>query len=292
MKVRAIINPISGRRNMVDLVGALGEVLAERGCELEIGKSQRAGDVTRLAAQTPPTTRAIVVAGGDGTLREVIQGINGSRVPIVVLPTGTENVLAKHFHYRADVETAVRAIMHGREIDYDVGVCGKKRFFMTVGVGFDAEVARRVHESRDGHISYLSYVRPTLNTFLKYDFPAISVEVDGEKVFEGRGLAWVGVLPRYAIGTRILAKAHINDGLLDVCILPCSGKASVVAHAARLLIGRHLRPAGVQYHQCTSAGVTSLDERNVSIQIDGDYAGTLPVECSVIRSGVRFLLPH
>jgi diacylglycerol kinase (ATP) len=290
--VRAIVNPISGRRSMTELIEELRAELADRGYELEIGRSKKVGDAERFAARTPADTRAIVVCGGDGTLREVVQGINDKPVPLVVLPTGTENVLAKHFHYRADVETVVRAVTRGREIAYDVGICGNKRFFMTVGVGFDAEVARRVHEAREGHISYWSYVRPTLQAFLRYHPPTIRVEVDHATVFEGRAFAWVGVLPRYAIGTRILAKAHINDGLLDVCILPCTGRLQLLGHAARLLVGRHLRPATVQYHQCTSARVTAMDDQAVPIQIDGDYCGTLPVECGIIPSGVRFLLPQ
>ena len=289
MQVRVIVNPISGRRSTSAVVERLGEALRRRGCRWEVVPTRESGDAVRLAAQTPKETHAVVVVGGDGTVREVAEGLLGRRVPLVVLPAGTENVLAKHFGYRADVGAVAGAVMEGCEEAYDVGVCGERKFLLMVGIGLDGEVARRLFESRTGHISYGTWTRHGLAAFWGYRFPALCVDVEGRRVFEGRAMAWAGIIPRYAMGSRLLDRARTDDGLLDVRILPCDSKAQILAYAARLLSRRPLRRRGIQYHQCHHVRISAADRSEMHFQIDGDYGGTLPVECSLIEAGVRFL---
>jgi YegS/Rv2252/BmrU family lipid kinase len=290
MKVRAIVNPISGRRSLAAVVKRLSERLLRHGVSLEVTPTTKAGDATRLAAEASRAdTRAIVAVGGDGTVREVVEGLIGGSVPLAVLPGGTENVLAKHFGFRVDADELARTILRGEEEAYDVGVCGDRRFILMVGAGFDADVVRALSEARKGHISYWSYVRPFWNTFCRHGFPVLKVEVDGRAVYEGRAMVWAGIIPRYSMGMRILHRARTDDGLLDVCILPCASRTRLTVYGALLMARRAPRHARAQYHQCRHVRVTS--DVPVNIQIDGDPAGTLPVECGILDRGLRLLRP-
>jgi len=272
-------------------VEKLRDALNLRGVQLDVLHTEAPTDASRIASLTPPDTHAVISAGGDGTLREVVSGMIGKSVPIVVLPSGTENVLAKHFGYRRSVRKIVQTLERGTEEMYDVGVCGKQKFILLVGVGFDADVVHRLHRKRSGHITHLSWTGPILSGFLHHRFPEVIVEVDGHQVFRGRGMIWVGNIPRYSLGMRILHEARTDDGLLDVRILPCQSRWRLVRYGLTLLLRGKIRRAEAQYHQCRRVRVYSPHDEPVPVQIDGDYGGTLPIDCSIIERGVRFLKP-
>ncbi len=292
MRVQLIRNPISGSGGMGALVDQLGEELDRRGAYLEIVHTESPADATRLAALTPPDTDAVISAGGDGTLREVVAGLLGKSVPLLVLPSGTENVLARHFGYRRNVAAVIRTLYEGQLAPYDVGVCGAKKFILLVGVGFDADVVHRLHAVREGHISHLTYTFPLLNALRHHGFPEVSVEVDDQHVYSGQAMVWVGVIPRYSLGMRVLHQARTDDGLLDVCILPCRSRSQLVRYGLSLLLRRPVRGSGVQYHQCRTARVTAANGHDVPVQIDGDVGGHLPIACSIIPQGINLLLPQ
>jgi diacylglycerol kinase (ATP) len=291
MLVRAIVNPIAGRRANHDRLPRLAAALRAHGGELEVFPTRGPGDATRLAAETPADARAVLVRGGDGTVREAIDGLVGRPVPLIVLPAGTENIVARHFGFTNSVDAVVRTILHGQPTPQDVGVINGKPFFIVVGVGFDAEIVHQLAQSRRGHISYLTYVRPIWQTFWRHRFPPVRVYVDDRQVFEGPALAFVGNLPRYAIGLRLLAQARSDDGLLDVCILPCAGRATLLGHALRTLGRAHVGHAGVQYYQTRSVRIEAAGPSEVPVEIDGDPGGHLPIDCSILPSAVQLLLP-
>jgi len=276
---------------MSAMVDQLCCALRRQGCQPEVLRTQGTGDATRFAARASEETRAVVVVGGDGTVREAAEGLVGKGIPLVVLPAGTEDVLAKHLGFRCDARCAAQAVLAGREEAYDTGVCGPRKFLLMIGAGFDGEVARRLSASRRGHVSYRTWTKHGLTVFWRYRFPPLKVEIEGRQVFQGPGMAWAGIIPRYALGARLLHRARTDDELLDVCILPCESRMRVLRYAGRLLFRLPLRGPGIQYHQCRLVRISSADDSVVHFQIDGDYGGTLPVECTVIGAGVRFLRP-
>jgi diacylglycerol kinase (ATP) len=291
MHVRLIRNPISGSGGMGAVVDALESAIHQAGGMLDVLHTETPTDATRLAALTPPDTHAVISAGGDGTLREVVTGMIGKTVPIVVLPSGTENVLAKHFGFTRDVRRVLDTLQHGVVEPYDVGVCGNKKFILLVGAGFDGDVVQRLHAIRSGNITHLTWTRPLIEGFLKHRFPEVCVEVDERAVFCGRGMVWVGNIPRYSLGMRVLERAKTDDGLLDVRIIPCQSRWRLLRTGLGILLRRPIRGEGVQYHQCRTARVRAPDGQPVPVQIDGDHGGTLPIECSILPAAVNFLRP-
>ncbi|HRX85059.1 MAG TPA: diacylglycerol kinase family protein [Phycisphaerae bacterium] len=291
MQVRLIRNPISGSGGVGTLVAELARRIAAGGGYLDVCETEAPGDASRLAALTPPDTRAVICAGGDGTLREVVSGMIGKRVPILVLPTGTENVLAKHFGYRRNVAAILDTLERGCEEAYDVGVCGQRKFILLAGVGFDGDVVKRLHEARRGNITHLTWAVPLLEGFIAHPYPEVSVAVDGREVFCGRGLVFVGNIARYSLGMRVLDQARTDDGLLDVRVLPCRTRRELVGYGLRMLLHRPIRRQDALYLQGHTVRVWSARGETVPVQIDGDYGGSLPIECSVIAGAVRFLRP-
>lgn len=247
------------------------------------------GDATNFAREAAQRGSVLVVVfGGDGTIREAANGTLGGNTPILVVPSGTENILAKYLGIRADPDLLVGVIRDGVAYEMDTIRRNDAHFLLVAGIGFDAEVVRRVSEGRSGHISYASYFWPIWRTFWSYRHPQVHVAADGATIFRGPGMVFVGNVPRYAIGLRLLQHAHPADSLMDVCVFPCAGRVSLIRHAVNALLRRHLSRGRAIYRQARRVEVSALGP--VELEIDGDLGAPLPAEFEVVPRLVRFLV--
>ncbi len=289
LAIRVVVNPVSGRAGRRDVLATLCRRVKDAGWLLRIHETRGPEDGSKIASRScREGLRALVVVGGDGTISEAVRGMRREDVPILVVPQGTENILAKYLGLRADGDWLWQVLRDGRERALDVPAMNDRQFLLIGGVGFDAEAVRRVAMARRGHISYLTYFWPLWRTLWGDSYPPVSVEVDGRQVHEGPALVFVGNVPRYAVGIRILENAVPDDGLLDVCVLPCDGPRNVLRHAVNVLLKRHLRSRGVIYKQARHVHVWA--DRPTPVQLDGDVAGWLPAEFEMTGKRVRFLV--
>lgn len=313
-EIQVIVNPVSGRFGNRALVEAVRRRAEGAGRVVMVKRTEGAGDAEAMAREACGSgAGALVVVGGDGTVREVVNGMTDGGPPILIVPGGTENILAKYLGLRRDAAWLWEVLCERREIELDVGIHrrgggtpprpspsqwegeGGRRFLLMAGAGFDAEVVRRLTIERRGHITYSSYFWPVWRSFWSYRQPQVFVEADGRLIFEGRGLVFVGSIPRYAIGMRLLARAVAADGLLDVCVFQCcksnavlGGRVTLLRHALNALLRRHVGTRGVVYEQARRVRVWS--DEAVPVQIDGDLAGELPQEYEVAEFRARFLV--
>lgn len=293
-KIHLIVNPVSGRSGRGRIIRRIGESLNAGGGLLTLHETRKSGDCHEFARQAAEAgADALIVVGGDGTICEAAGGVFSALggtpgCPILVVASGTENLLAKYLGIPADADALLGILHEGRAVTMDLAFMNDRPFLMVAGMGFDAEVVRRLSASRRGHISYLSYAGPLWRTFWSYKHPEVSVEVDGSLVFEGRGMVFVGNIPRYAIGLRLLAKASPFDGLLDVCVFECAWQATLLRHSLNVLLRRHIATSGVVYRQARRVVVRSA--RAVDVELDGDLAGALPAVFEIRPSVAQFLV--
>lgn len=284
-RIVAIINPASGRGGKAALIRRVAGALKQEGVDFEPHLTTHPGHATQLATACPDDVEAVLAVGGDGTVSEVVNGLLGRPLPVVILATGTENLLAREFGMQTHPGAVVRTLLHGEPFRTDVGVIAagprrtERRFLAITGFGFDAECVARLQRVRRGNITHGDYFWPIWRTFWLHRFPTLRVEVDGESVFDDRGFVLVGIIGRYSLGLRPLARARYDDGLLDVCVFPCSTRRALVRHAGRILMKRHLEAPGVLYRQ--GRRVTIVSPEVVPIEVDGDSGGFLPAELTI-----------
>ena len=94
-RIVAIVNPISGRRDVITEVEHIGSLIEEAGGCFEIQITKRTGHATQITSALNSDTHALLVAGGDGTVSEVVNGFQDRCIPIVILQSGTSNLLAR-----------------------------------------------------------------------------------------------------------------------------------------------------------------------------------------------------
>ena len=260
------------------------EYLARKGFEVRKSLTGSLDDACELAtdAAVDYDCAMVVAAGGDGTVREVAHGLEGSDKPLLIVPCGTENLLANELGFGERLKTIIKTFEAGYTRPLDLGCVNGKCFTSIVGFGFDGQVVKRVSRQRQGHIDHLDYFWPIWRSFWDYKFNAMRVEVDGEEIFNGQGLVFVGNISRYAIGLGILRYADFGDGLLDVCIYKCRSRAHLVKHSLMTVLKQHPRTGDVIYRHGKNITVSS-ETAGIETEVDGDPGPALPVEITVIK---------
>jgi YegS/Rv2252/BmrU family lipid kinase len=287
--VRIIVNPISGRGHDHRFLSELSRHLALRGFSVDLRRTERAGHAGELAQTAPDDARCLVSVGGDGTHREVLSGIMGRPVPVCIVPSGTENILARTFRLGPSLEATLRRIQAGRWVDLDMGIANGRPFAIMSGVGFDAAVTEAVHARRHGRIAREAYFVHIGQLLWKYPFPAMHVTVDGRPLADNAGFVLVANLPLYADGMRIAAKAVGDDGLLDVVCYRTRSPWQILRLWILTRQGKHIGHPMVAYAQGRRIEVTSPEIPSPA-QVDGDPGLTTPVTYTIVPKAVRLLV--
>jgi diacylglycerol kinase family enzyme len=204
--------------------------------------TQARGDATELAAQWSPRVEAIYVFSGDGTYNEVINGLRAD-IPIGFVPGGGTSVLPRALGLPRDPARAAERIAHGKPRRISLGRLNGRRFAFNAGIGFDAELVRRVDGlgrrpdgKRPGDIAFAWTVVRTLSEHrLRYE-PALEIEGLGRAAF-----ALVANCSPYTyagrLGLRFVPDASFEGGL-DI-VAPVEVRARAVPRlAVQALRGR------------------------------------------------------
>lgn len=285
--IAAIVNPVSGRRSVLPVVREIGEHIKQAGGRFHISMTERAGHASELAAALPEHITALLTVGGDGTVREVAHGLAGRKLPMAILATGTENLLARELNMPTAPIAVAQLLLSGEAFGFDAGLLNNERFLAVAGVGFDAECVHRMTQARSGHITHWSYFWPLWRTFWSHRFPRIVVDVDSERAFDGQGFAFVGVIRNYSTGLDLLQRAEYDDGLLDVLICPCRNRTSLLRRAGQAYLRKLVDDQTVIYRQCKQVHIESPE--SVPVHIDGDVGGCLPIRCESLPHAITFL---
>ncbi|RPI62305.1 MAG: diacylglycerol kinase family lipid kinase [Planctomycetaceae bacterium] len=287
--VHLIINPHSGHGGKKMLLADLRLAMRRAGIEMVEYTTTAPEDATRYARSVGGSSRALLVWGGDGTVNEVANAVAGMDVPILPCPAGTENLLAKELRIPSNPAGIVEVLQAGQVVECDVGRVNNENFMLIIGVGFDAEVVRRLTKVRNGHISHLTYFWPMWRTFWEHDFPRIKIIADGREIFDDYGLAFVGNISRYAVGLRICRDAIYDDGELDLVVFSCQEQGSLLLHAAWTLLRLHPLKGNVLYRKVRNVRIET--DRPVLSQVDGDPGPVTPLDISVSPTRMKLLVP-
>ena len=244
-----IVNPKSGATSSKLIGHRFQKYLLGRGFEVRVRQTRSLEHATLLAGEAAgdDACAMVVAVGGDGTVRDVAHGLKGSNKTLLMVPQGTENLLASDLGFDERLKTLITTFEAGFLRPLDLGMVDGRCFTSIVGFGFDAQVVKRVSERRQGNIDYNDYFWPFWRTFWDYKYRPMRVEVDGEQVHDGPCLVWVGNISRYAMGVKILNYADSGDGLLDICIYRCGTRPSVLMHTVMTILQRHTKSKDVLY---------------------------------------------
>ena len=309
-----VANPKAGSGPGHTRVDQLGAALAHHGI-----KAQVVHDLSELSgraaqAQQSGRLRTVVAAGGDGTVAEVINRIPHG-APLSVFRLGTENLMAKYLKMPRQPEILAAMIAHGSVVPHDAGEAGGRLFALMASCGFDAEIVRKLHAERTGHIGHLSYLKPIWQTIRSYEYPELRITCDdwssvrpttvagakawatscdgvatpeSAKLVIRARFAFVMNVPRYAFGLQFTPRALGNDGRLDLCAFRRGSFRWGFWYFVNLVLRRHGRLADCQLIRARRFRIES--DRPVPYELDGDPGGNLPLDITIQPNRLTLLV--
>ena len=289
-RVAILINPKAGATAAHPRAEALERLLQKNGFRTELFTDLAAATAQANQWHAEGCLRALVGAGGDGTAAELVNR-TAEGVPITLLPAGTSNLLARYYGLSKDPEMLCRTVVEGVSSRIDAGRANGRVFLLMAGCGFDAEVVRRVHGRRTGHIGHATYLAPIAEAVWSYPFPEIRACCDDEDApsWSGRWL-FAFNLPCYGGGLRIAPHADGSDGLLDMCTLRRGNLWHGLKYLAAIQLGWHRRLGDWTTRLVRRLRVTSDGE--VPYQLDGDTGGVLPLDIEAAPARLTLVVPR
>ena len=275
----AVINPISGKNHGRIVGESLSGIWEKRGWLVDVVFTRGIGDAANLVKTRGTDYATIIAGGGDGTVHEVIQGLDLARHRLAVIPIGTGNDFAWLNGWDPDPKACADRMAENRDVRLDLGSFEHIRFHNSVGFGFEAAVNHQSHKIRriKGAIRYVVALLQTLPKARTW-----------QTVLTGDHEEWQGAMfsGAFLIGKRVggvfmlCPHADNTDGKLDLMIAERLGPVAFTKTVADLFAGRDLTAKGIS--TSSSKSYKAEFDREVPVYVDGETVGrrrVLEVNC-------------
>ena len=303
MRAILIRNPISGdpsRQHALDR--ALDEFI-RADWTLDIHQTEHKEHARQMAQEAAEQGhQRIIVAGGDGSIGQVADGIIRSGrtdVQMGVIPLGTGNVFAREmglpFPRSSRDDATIRAaliILEENAVALDVGIANGHTFLCWAGSGIDANVTEDVEANLafDKRKSPLkTYINALLKQLRQFDAQHMRITVDGQEKLEGDyAFVVASNIVLYARYLRIAPTAYLNDGYLDLLLIDADYLPTFLYTAAKLAVLPAARDKRIIRRRFRHLLVES--DQPVSYHLDGDPLGTTPLTIEVLPCRIPVFL--
>ena len=293
-KATLISNPKTGRyaarrRPVEDLAAQLDSL----GVKVDLRLTQGPGDATAIAARAARNGSSdIIVAGGDGTINEAIQGLAGTKARLAIIPRGTANVLARELRLPLDEEQALKIVAQGKSRQIYLGLATdettneSRHFVLMAGIGLDASVVRRVQPSLKKRIGKGAFWISGLSHLATWNPRPFILEIDGHNYTST--FAAIGKAAKYGGDLAITPGARLDQPEFEICIIDTRSRLRylrLLSHAMRNGMPRNTP----EVRFVTAATVRAHGDAQV--QIDGELIGHLPMRFEIAPHSLQIIVP-
>jgi len=292
MHILLLTNPVAGHRSRRATPEALAAAFIAGGWQVTSRATTGPGSARTLARNAAEEGFDAVFAGaGDGTLSDVVQGLLGTGVPAGIVPMGTGNDFARTIGLSLDPMGAIAEHLAGAPAPVDLLEVddGREWAINVMGVGFDANVARRVNvRSRvtGGLLAYLSCVCAEL---VSYRPVGVELTIDGAGWSGDALLVAIANARSYGAGMMIAPHAEVDDGLLDLVVVEHMSRSNFLVNFPRVMRGTHLSHPAV--HTWRGREVRVETDEPSPVLIDGDLKGETPVQVRIAPGRAILWMP-
>jgi diacylglycerol kinase (ATP) len=281
-------NPNSGRAGSKGSLERCAKVLRSGGLGVEVLNTERPDHATELA--TLAEDRLVVAAGGDGTINEVINGLD-REATLGILPLGTANVLARELGLPLDVGLACERILRGERARMDLGVATnregiERRFACMAGIGFDAKVVHAVTPRMKRYLRGLAFPLAAFKVLFTEELSPVEVVHSG-----GRHVARFVIVANahhYGGDYRVSRPGLLTSGELEAVLV---GRASILLRPdifGRIMARRPL-DRSMESFRARELRAHALGAGDVPVQLDGEVWGGLPMSFRVEPRSLQVL---
>jgi len=250
-----------------------------------------AGELARRAAASGADL--VLVAGGDGTINEALQGVAGSETAFAVLPGGTANVLATELGLPRDPEEAAAVLPQWMPERISAGLLrppeGRPRYFlMMAGVGLDAHVVATVDLELKKKIGKLAYWISGFGQ-LGRRFPQFTVRAGEESILSSFTLA--ARVRNYGGDLEIAREACLLDDYFEMVSFEGERSFRYIKYFTGVVANRLDKLAGVVIRKVRELEFEPAAGEEIFVQVDGELAGKLPAKVEIVPDALTLLMP-
>lgn len=286
MKIAVLRNPIAGGRAGQKQWAPLLAAFRHRFPDLEIHESRSSGDARRLACELAAgPCDVIVVAGGDGTISDVVDGVLTSsrpEMPLAFLPIGTGCDFIRNFKVPSDpaalaehiANASIRKIDAGLLVSRDASGNEQRRHFANIAsVGISGEIVDAVNAPGrrrilNGPLRFTVHAALAILRYRPYDFEVL---IDGMQVHQGQlAIAAIANGGWFGGGMHITPDADVADGLFDIAVMREEKILGLLNLLGRLHSAGHVGHPLLSFHKGRRVEVLPRDPQRFPVEIDGE----------------------
>lgn len=232
----------------------------------------------------------IVLGGGDGTVNLALDALIEVDKPLGILPLGTANDLARSLDIPRKLDHAVDVILAGHLRRIDAGRVNDVSFINAIGIGLGPQMTREMDANSKSQLGVLAYPKGIVQALQRQH--AFRARIESEaRSREGQYVQITianGI--HYGGGMTVADDAKLDDGMLDVLLVPRQSRLSLLGNALRFRTGLTRAADTLTHWRCSE--LTIETEASMDVTADGEFLTETPVECSVIPSCLSIYAPR
>lgn len=293
-KLLLIVNPCSGKARMKTKLLSVVQVLSDADYTVTVYPTKAREDATVRTRQIKQGEfDLVVVCGGDGTLNEVITGLNESGVKVTLgyIPAGTLNEWSSNIGIARDIIEAAKDIPDGQEITLDTGKFGDKYFTYTASFGAFTSASYSVPQNMKNTFGQAAYFFEGIKELTNLKSYHLKFECE-EKTVEGDYL-FGGISNSMSLGGVLKFKesmVKLNDGYFEVVLVKKPDNLLKYQPLIDALLHKKFDYEGIEFFHTKKVTITGGE--GLSWTLDGEYAeGTDKVVVENIHSGITLIVP-
>jgi diacylglycerol kinase (ATP) len=296
-----LVNPAAANGSTGRRWPEIAHKAAGVGLEGDALLSERRGRLGELARDAAlGGSRLLVVVGGDGSINEVVNGLDGIEDPptLAIIPSGTGGDFVRTFGIPSDIAAAARVALTGATETIDLGRVsyrswdgsdGSGLFANVASAGMSGAIAQRANDTSKALGAKASYLWATFAVFAGWSAVETRLTVDDE-TRSGRMFDVVVANGRFfGGGMKMCPDADVGDGFLDVVTIGDVTKRDLVLTMPKIYRGTHLPHPKAE--ALRGRVVTVETDEPVPVELDGEQPGTTPARFEVVPGALQLRVP-
>ena len=290
-----IYNPVAGKiQRNPQLIPAALETLRAHYVSVEALPTTGKGSARALARDCVLRgAKTVFVAGGDGTINEVVNGLACSETVLGVLPGGTANCLAVELGIGTNLLAAARQSGTWRPQRISLGLCrphqGEPRYFVAMaGAGVDAQIVRDVNPGLKRKLGKGAYWVAGLAASFRV-LPELLVKSSQGECRVSFALA--SRVRNYGGDLEIAKSIRLTDAHFETVLFEGRFAVRYLKYLAGVLVNQHRGMSGVHVHLVDRLELSAVNGAPIYMQVDGEECGELPAALEIAPSALTILIP-
>jgi len=251
-----------------------------------------AGQIARSAVDRGADL--ILVAGGDGTINEAINGMVHSNVPLGILPAGTANVLANELGIGRTMERAAATLASSVKERVALGLISslngdlRRHFLLMAGAGLDADIVYHLDPRMKEAVGKIAY---WIGGFSKLGrrIPEFIVQADGREY--RASFALVSRVRNYGGDLEIAPTISLLDDEFEMVLFEGEDSVGFLKYMLAVVVRQQHTMPGITILRTRQAVFLAPEDSKIHLQVDGEYAGLAPARVEIVPDALTLLVP-